>query len=346
MVMRIKFGFVAALLTGMFLSSGGQADYVPVPRIESNAAALRVVHAVNPRLPKLEEGELKQMLTVMQKTVAEHFGIRVTLEGPIRQSVSSLLDGIPDHIVAAREPVIYDFKSGTGDRVRLIDGYVTTLKEWKTPLADLIAYAKPWLVQPVSDVSYKGLAGALVTTHLTRLGGWRKMLASDGRPMLDKSNANEWVIWDLLGYSNMPFDVVVTNQPVISAEYEDSGLNSALRGGVSAGGTSFSKSGRYKTYSFISTYPFISAAKFPGGTSDITSRQQAIDLAGKYMAHEIGHMLMLLAHPFGNPACVMRPEPLFRFAAWAKNLDAGKCRVGSSPAMTPGAAQIQFRSDW
>ena len=151
---------------------------------------------------------------------------------------------------------------------------------------------------------------------------------------------------DLLGYSNIPFDLIITNQPVISAEYEDSGLNSALRGGVSAGGTSFSKSGRYKTFAFISTFPFAEFESLPEGTSDINSRAQAVHLAGQYTAHEIGHMLMLLAHPFGNPACVMRPEPLFRFASWAKHLDANKCRIGSSPAMQPGAAQIQYRPDW
>ena len=282
----------------------------------------------------------------MQKTAAKHFWVTVKLEGPSEVDVHDLLASIPAHALKGRQDVIYDFRTGGGDRSRLIAGYEKTLRDWKTPLDDLIAYARPYLGQPVSPRSYRGLAEALVATHLTRLEDWRKQKSADGKPMLDQTNVNEWVVWDLLGYGNMPYDLVVTNQPIISAEYEDVALNAPLRGGVSAGSTGYAKSGRYGTYSVISTFPFSEYDKLPKGTSDISSRPQAVDLAGKYTAHEIGHMLFLLAHPFGNPACVMRPEPLFHFADWARNLDADKCRISSSPAMTPGAAKIQYRPDW
>ena len=346
--MRLRACYSAGLLmaAAILLTPPADAEQVSVPRIENGVARLRVVHAVNPRLPKVTDQELQTLLAVMQRTVSEHFQIEIKLEGPVEITVSDLLAAIPTKIVTARKNVIYDFKTGTGDRERLQKGYVKTLRQWGTPLADLIAYAQPFLLWPVQKKSYESLAKALVETHLSRLKDWRARRAGDGAPMLDNTLVNEWVIWDLLGYSNMPFDVVVTNQPVISAEYEDSGLNSALRGGVSAGGTSYSKSGRYKTYSFISTFPFSEYESLPKGTSDISSRDQAVQLAGQYMAHEIGHMLILLAHPFDNPACVMRPEPLFHFAAWAKNLDAVKCKIGSSPAMKPGAAKIGYHPDW
>jgi hypothetical protein len=346
--MRLKACYSKCLLIAatLLLTPTADAEQVPVPRIENGVARLRVVHAVNSRLPKITDQELQSLLAVMQQTVSDHFQIEVKLDAPVEVAVSDLLTAIPAKITSARKDIIYDFKTGTGDRARLLKGYEKTLREWETPLADLVAYAQPYLVQPVQKKSYERLAEALVETHLSRLKDWRARRAVDGAPMLDDTLVNEWVIWDLLGYSNMPFDVVVTNQPVISAEYEDSGLNSALRGGVSAGGTSYSKSGRYKTYSFISTFPFSAYASLPKGTSDISSRDQAVQLAGQYMAHEIGHMLMLLAHPFDNPACVMRPEPLFHFVAWAKNLDAAKCKIGFSPAMNPGAAKIHYRPEW
>ncbi|MBT4083536.1 MAG: hypothetical protein HN725_19705 [Alphaproteobacteria bacterium] len=334
------------LAISIFAGQAAQAEIVPVPLIENGMASLRVVHAVNPRLSKLSDHELAILLEEMTAIVKMHFGISLLLDKPKQKTVAELLAAIPKKALDIRGQEIYDFKTGTGNKKRLIDGYLKTLRSWKTPVAKLIDYASPYLVQPVSFRSLRGLAEALTQTHLARLEYWRTQPAADGKPMLDETLANEWIAWDLLGYNNMPFDVIVTNQPVISAEYDDGGLNSALRGGVSAGSTGYSKSGRYRTYSFISTFPFTEYKKLFKGSSDITSRDQAVRLAGKYMAHEIGHMLMLLAHPFANPACVMRPEPLFHFATWAKNLDAKKCQIGSSPAMTPGAAKIGFHPDW
>ena len=334
------------VLSGLMLAGQVSADIVPLPQLENRTANLRVAHAVNPRLPKLTKSELATMLAEMQRTMADHFDIRVVVDEPVEVDVHQLLSAIPDRAIKVRGEVIYDFKTGTGNRDRLRTGYDKTLREWRTPVNDLVAYAKPHLVEPVRHKTFRGLAEALTNTHLRRLEDWQKKIAADGKPVLDETNANEWAIWDLLGYSGMPFDLIVTNQPVISAEYDDGGLNSALRGGVSAGSTSYSKTGRYGTYAFISTFPFTEYEDLPAKATDITSRQQAVNLAGKYTAHEVGHMLLLLGHPFRNRACVMRPEPLFRFAKWARNLNAEKCRIGSSHPMTPGAAKIGFNPDW
>jgi hypothetical protein len=155
--MRLKACFSTGLLfaAALILTPPANAEQVPVPHIENGVARLRVVHAVNPRLPKVTDQELQALLAVMQQTVSDHFQIEVKLEGPVEIAVSDLLTAIPATIVTARKDIIYDFKTGTGDRDRLREGYVRTLRQWGTPLADLVAYAQPYLIRPVQKKSYK-----------------------------------------------------------------------------------------------------------------------------------------------------------------------------------------------
>lgn len=97
---------------------------------------------------------------------------------------------------------------------------------------------------------------------------------------------------------------------------------------------------KFGTLSWLSIFPFVSKdemfATLRNGTS--YSREEGIELAGSYLAHELGHQLFHLGHPWVNKACVMRPVELLDFRGWRKNLDSTKCSPGSSPAMTPGAA--------
>jgi hypothetical protein len=346
--MRANFSICLLFLTGVLFCTESRAEIkiVALPNIEDGIVRLRVAHAINPRLPKLDGLEIQRMLKVMEKTVLDHFQIKVLFESPVEVDVTRLLGKIPAQVLQYGQRDIFDFKSGTGNRRRLINGYHKTLKLRGQDTAHLVKYTQPYLVKPVSAQTKRALAEALVETHLARLGYWKSILALDGRSIIDETNANEWKVWDALGYSHLPYDLIITNQPIVSAEYSDIGVNTALRGGVTAGTTSYSKLARYNTYAMASTFPFTEYARLPKGTSDIKSRIQAINLAGQYSAHEIGHMLLLLGHPYGNDACVMQPEPLFNFTAWAENLDATKCKVGSSKAMKPGAAKVGFHPDW
>ena len=343
---RIFVGFF--LLTELLFLPAAQAQVklVPLPHIEDGTVRLRVAHAINPRMPKANKHEIQAMLKAMQETVFKHFQVKVLLEDTVEVDVNRLLAKIPPPVIQISKRDIFDFKSGAGNQNKLVKGYLEALNSYNLKITDMIEYVQPYLINPVRVQSKKSIAQARVETHLGRLGNWKTISALDGQSIVDATIANEWKAWDVLGYSQLPYDLVITNQPIISAEYKDVGINTALRGGVTAGTTGHSKSARYNTYSMISTFPFIEYAKLPKGTSDISTRAQAIKLAGQYTAHEIGHMLLLLAHPYGNSACVMQPEPMFNFAAWAQRLDANKCKIGSSGAMTPGAAEVGYHPDW
>ena len=70
--------------------------------------------------------------------------------------------------------------------------------------------------------------------------------------------------------------------------------------------------------------------------------EEAARLCGLLAAHELGHQLLHLGHPWGNPACLMYPVPMLAYRATAATLAPARCALGSEPAMTPGAIKSGF----
>ena len=91
-------------------------------------------------------------------------------------------------------------------------------------------FAPPYLVTPPATRDVPGLAAAAIETLFARLAALRDAPALDGRPLIDADPYNEWGYWDSIGCAPLPWDAIVTNQPIISAEYFDEEIHVALRG--------------------------------------------------------------------------------------------------------------------
>jgi hypothetical protein len=140
----------------------------------------------------------------------------------------------------------------------------------------------------------------------------------------------------------------LTNQLVASAEYYGVDIHSAIRGGVTVGTTAYSRNSKFGSYVFMSTFPFQddseTTRKMRGGAQ--YSDAYAAELAGAYLAHEIGHLLFQLGHPFGQKACVMNPVSMLHFQEWFEQINGTDCPIGSRPEMTPGAIPPMFNTEW
>ena len=70
--------------------------------------------------------------------------------------------------------------------------------------------------------------------------------------------------------------------------------------------------------------------------------EEAARLAGIGATHEIGHQLFHILHPYGHPACVMNPVPMFAYRAWAARLDGKACPLGITAEMVPGVYKYLY----
>ncbi|MCP5367677.1 MAG: hypothetical protein H6907_11515 [Hyphomicrobiales bacterium] len=317
---------------GTAAAEGTKATPVPLPILPQGTITLRVATLENTRLPAWPRPRIERLLAVTARIVADHFGLVVRFELGPRYSVADLWPEIERRFGVRLRHQIFDFRRGRGnpDLLRRVYTKVVARSE---PVRALLRRLAPDRTTPADGAAW------LVDRHLEGLRSWQEAKWPDGRPVLADTMASEWVYWDALGHLNLPAEVFVTNQPLISAEYHAPAPHAALRGGLTVGSTGYAPASRYGTLSSFSTFAFepgIPALTRLRGGRDY-GPDEATDLAGAYLAHEIGHQLLHLGHPFENPACVMRPAEELRFRDWKAGLDPGRCRLGSEPAMTPGA---------
>lgn len=338
---------LAALLSGC--KSGPEWQQTEIVPIEPGATIyLRVAYAINDRFDYMTPEQLDIMLKTAHKTVLEHFGVNLEFSTVTETHVDYLFSLISPRVLKARRSSILDFKSGKDNTQRLAQAILHTLEERGTSLEDALGYARPYLPSSSEPKTLEELSELLAKVMLERLQYWRTLKAEDGLPVLDKTPRNEWIYWDTLGYGSLPYDIVLTNQLIASAEDVAVDIHSAIRGGVSVGTTTFSRNNHYGSFAFWSTFPFTDESDLSkslrGGES--YSDQEAAELAGTYLAHEIGHMLFKFGHPFGKQACVMNPVSMLHFREWRAHLDAAQCRIGSLPEMEVGTIPEYYNTEW
>ncbi len=334
-----------ALLFCGFCSAPAGAQPAPAKTIAlpdvSHGVDLRVAYADNPRFAPLSDAQLGAILAQAAGVAKQHFGVEVRFGKPSHLTVSELFSAMSERGAAKAEKARLDPTGLAATQQTLALGL---LKDMRTD-GDIPAqkrFALPHLIKPPADNSTLAFAREVVATQHKLLQNWRDTPALDGQPLLGRDRFNEYTYWHELGDSAMPYDVVITNQLIASAEWEDNSVHSAVRGGVSNGITTQSHGGRFRLYSVLSSFPFLDAGvqtrQLRGG--DLPSPEEANRYMGLLLAHELGHLLLHLGHPFNNPHCVMTPPERLEFRQWAQGLDAVKCPLSSHRSNTPGAIKF------
>jgi hypothetical protein len=333
----------AILLAGVAIAAHCASNVVPLPRLPRGAIEMRVAYVINPRLPRMSDAQLKILLESTKTAAREHFGVELRF-APVREiSIESVFGRIPPERVIDANKDIYDFKTGKGDPGRLAAAYVSDFKTNGGPLSDLISFARPYIGE-LGESSHEALGAAVAKFHLSQIDRWKNIKALDGGPAIDAKPYNEILMWDALGYTELPFELVLTNQLIASVEYKFPAIHAAVRGGYSNGLTTYNKRSRLGTVAIWSTFAFTTDDAWVKQMRDgeSYSDEEAARLAGIGATHEIGHQLFHFLHPFGNRACVMNPVPLFAYRAWVARLSPKDCAIGSSPAMRPGAFRFLY----
>jgi hypothetical protein len=304
---------------------------------------------VNPRFPALSQKQQAEVLAKTRALVKQNFHLDVEFGHPVELKIKDFFALRNKSIDANLEKRIVDTNAlSAADRDAMRMSIYKTLSQYKDKNNNIADYARPYLTQPFVGDDLHQLSDALVDTLLARLNYWRTQNAGDGAPVLDGSRYNQWVWWDSIGYGHVPFDVVITNQLVASAETYDMDVHSSLRGGISAGTTSFNNQGKFKAYSFVTSFPMLNDSPVLSQLrgDEHYSEAQISDYIAAVLAHELGHLLLHLGHPFGSESCLMSPAPLLRFRAWYDHFNPALCSLGSQAQMTPGAATLVYRADW
>lgn len=308
------------------------------------AIVLRLAHIVNPRFARMSEAQIQQILQHAQVIVREHFLLDVEFEWVGERDLQQLMAQIPPEVIDYKRDFIVDpMAVSSSMRKNLVDSLVEVIEGYDSSLQDMMRFAEPYLQDP-AEANLQSFADSLTDTLMNRQSYWRKVKAYDGLPVIDDSSSHEWVMWDSLGYGALDFDVAITNQLVASVESYGMDIHSSLRGGITLGTMSNSQQGRYNGFAWMSVFPLINDHPQILILRDDKrySEEEQLRYAAAVLSHEIGHLLLHLSHPWGEPACIMAPPPVLDYAGWYQGLDAQRCALASLPANTPGAIQIGY----
>jgi len=332
------------------LSSGINWSIIPLPELSQQPVLLRVAKVTNPRFKQLSDKQILKILNRSQQMVKHYFKIDIVFSAVDALSIEAVFKTLKTQVVNDRKSEIVDIDFIDKQiREKMQEALFETLSNYNANKSKVIEYAQPYLLRP--EIKHKGFIDfsyALTDTLINRLAYWKTQTAADGKAVLDSSAYNQWVWWDSLGYGDMPYDILITNQLVVSAETYGMDVHSSIRGGITAGTTTYNKNTKHKSYAYIMVYPMINDTALLATLrqDEHYSNEQIIEYSAALLTHEIGHMLLHLGHPFGNSSCIMSPTVMLNYRNWVENLDVDKCPIGSSIAMTPGVVKLEYNRSW
>ena len=318
------------------------SPYLPVPVLPKGPVEMRAAYAVNPRLPRFTAVQLARLLDATARTARQHFGIELFFLPLVEIPIARVFDTIP---AASRESAradVFDFKSGMGDAHAFEFATGKALRASGESFEGVVNFARTAL--PDAEMNNFDEAGAAAARlHLARLKRWQMVPALDGKSAIDDTNYNEYAYWDVCGHGDLPFELILTNQIIASAELSSTSIHTAIRGGYTSGVTVESRTSRYLTAAIWSTFAFSTddpwAVEMRLG--ERYTADEAATLAGIGATHEIGHQLFHYGHPYLHPACVMAPTHLLAFRAAAARLSAQACMHAADPSMRPGTSKFR-----
>ena len=323
-------------------------SFVALPKIENNTIAPRIIYIENPRFPRVAADDLQKVVHAAT-LVEEHFGIKVERPRhiPVRH-IDEVFAGLVGYVRRKFKARIGDFRAGRVDWGIIRKNLVKQIEKQPDPLAKQIEFARPYLIHPLEAENLDSFSQAVVETFKARLSHWTVAKLDDGHPVIGKVPGrpdlplNEYLYWTLMAKRGIDAEIILTNQLVASVEYIPTPVHSSIRGGITGGSTEYNPSARFKSSVWVSLFPYLSddpqIRELRNG--DTYTRDEALSYAGAMLAHEMGHQLLQLRHPWSNEACVMRPAEVLDFASWLNKFNAKDCRIDSSPAMKPGTLKV------
>lgn len=320
-----------------------QIQQLRLPSLGTQPLEMRVAHVINPRLPRMSDTQVQQLLQATAQASWEHFGLRIVFSPPVELPISQAFAGIPERFMTLAKRDQYNFQSLFSSKSSLEKAFGKGLEQQGESLEDMALFAQKKGIK-LNAKNFQSLGEDVAKLQLERIAQWTQLKALDGKSVIDDQPYHQYTVWNHLGYASMPYELIITNQIIASVEYVQPTIHSAMRGGYTNGITSFNRSARWGTHSVWSTFAFTQndAEWLRKREGEAYSPDEAARLAGLAATHEIGHQLLHLIHPFGQKGCIMDPVPLFAYRAWADKLSAQDCPMGSSKAMTPGSYLFRY----
>ncbi|HTF99988.1 MAG TPA: hypothetical protein VK654_05320 [Nitrospirota bacterium] len=318
------------LLLFFFTVAAAAALYSAQPRI----VPMRVCLVLNPRFDAITDARFEDILKRTGEICLKHFKIKLQYVKTDRCDIAGYF---APHINSLKTDKDVLSNRLAPDR-RSIEKLAASL------VSQNLAASREMILQAVKnqegvellnlDDSKDGILRQVAALHLRKLIQIKNLRCADNKPLLKDDLYNEFTSWDYISEHQNDYDLVITNQPIISAESYFPTIHSSMRGGITSGlgGRSPSKIGgmiTVSTFPMTSTFDYFVQARginYDDGTQ--------IETIAMIAGHELGHVLKYWDHVYDHPGCIMRPTPGLKYAEWVDEINRnGPCRRRHAEAL-------------
>jgi hypothetical protein len=300
---------------------------VSVYSFKPRTVQLRACLVFNPRFDSITEAQFVKVLNQTKEICSKHFNIDLQF---IRTDKRDIADYFAPYISSSKND-----KKILANRLPAADSSIEKLAI--SLINQNLATTREMILQAVKNQdgaellnlndSKEGLLRQVAALHIHKLIQIKDIRCADNKTLILDDLYNEFTSWDYISEHQNEFDLIITNQPIISVESYFPSVHSSMRGGITSGlgGRSPSKLGgmiTVSTFPMISTLDFFSHAR--GKNYDDNT---IINTIAMVAGHELGHVLKYWDHQYDHPGCIMRPAPGLQYAAWVNEINTyGPCK--------------------
>lgn len=216
--------------------AAGAQGYKELPTPDHRRpVSLRVLVVNSARFGAIDEKLANEVLAQTTRMAHEYFSVDLRFEPPEFRAAEYLVSMLDANQIRRIHAQRLDPLTNEGSR-ELQELLQRDLTINGGSLVGLANFAAPHLLERPKDGSEAGLARALVSTQASLFRRWKSEVVADGRPMINPDDLlHDYTTWIVLGETQLDFELVLTNIPIVSAQKLVNSVHSALRGAPPTG---------------------------------------------------------------------------------------------------------------
>ena len=295
---------------------------------------IRVGIINNPRFESLNQKQIEELLSELKKGVKEQFDVTLNFNKIDTENIKEFFEKHVSQITEKQSKKIqrhmfriFEYNKENSKKInifkkQILEANKTTHLEGITAAVRNQGFKGNYFGTSKKEVLYN-----IMDYHLKKLSKISKLKNKNDNILIDQNNFyNEFMYWDSINESQSEYDLIITNQLIASAESYFYSIPAGLRGGITTGVATKSKT-PLNGVVVVSTFPFLSNISF---FNKERGQNYSPEKVYNYIAwigvHEFGHLLGFRAHNYNHSRCIMKPSLGFKYKEWYQEISkSGKC---------------------
>ena len=278
---------------------------------------IRVGVIQNPKLTLIEETQINQILKELAEGVDRRFNKKIVFSNIKKEGLQSFFNRYQPKIDNLNGLKRYMFNPKKDDKNTFYNQMVEEMNQKSTKKIKKILNGQGYSLNKFGNERSEIIKN-IVNEFIKKFNAISQITFKSGQRLLDEENMyNEFLVWNGIGEIQTDYDLIITNQIIVSLESYYPSVQIALNGGINSGLSIRSRT-PLNGVVILSTFPFMSNEPY---FKQVRGYQADKIKSAKYIAwtgvKQFGRILTFRSNHYNHPpGCVMSPVQGLNFKKW------------------------------